>query len=151
MGDGDPSLALSGQVGSQIKIRVGNKWLLANVRNQKQDRRSPGGIMANIDFLGEGDEERLTGRIHSFRRGVTRYPIPGALIFPATNLIGGSVMLLGVFLTLPFLPLGWIGGMALVSITNESTYLLGATFAIFIQAVLLIGGISSLTRKDTAN
>ena len=44
-----------------------------------------GGILANIDFLGEGDEEKLTGRIHSFRRGVTRYPIPGALIYPATT------------------------------------------------------------------
>lgn len=85
MGDEDPSLALSGQVGSQIKIRVGSKWLLANVRNQKQDRRSPGGIMANIDFLGEGDEEKLTGRIHGFRRGVTNYPLPGSLVYPCST------------------------------------------------------------------
>ena len=85
MADEDPSIALAGQVGSQIKIRVGNSWLLASVRNQKQDRRSGGGIIANIDFLGEGSEEKLTGRIHGFRRGVTRYPIPGALIYPATT------------------------------------------------------------------
>ncbi|WP_126175544.1 ATP-binding protein [Tsuneonella rigui] len=85
MADDDPSIALAGQVGSQIKIRVGNSWLLASVRNQKQDRRSGGGIIANIDFLGEGSEEKLTGRIHGFRRGVTRYPIPGALIYPATT------------------------------------------------------------------
>ena len=26
--------------------------------------------------LGEGEEERLTGRIYRFRRGVTRYPTP---------------------------------------------------------------------------
>lgn len=84
-GDHDPSVALAGQVGSQVKIRVGKSWLLASVRTQKQDSKTPGGIMANIDFLGEGDEERLTGRIHSFRRGVTRYPIPGALIYPATS------------------------------------------------------------------
>ncbi len=84
-GDEDPSIALAGQVGSQIKIRVGNGWLLASVRNQRQDSKTPGGILAAIDFLGEGDEERLTGRIHSFRRGVTRYPIPGALVFPATS------------------------------------------------------------------
>ncbi len=83
--DKDPSVALAGQVGSQIKIRVGKSWLLASVRTQKQDSRTPGGILANIDFLGEGDEERLTGRIHSFRRGVTTYPIPGALIYPATS------------------------------------------------------------------
>ncbi len=84
-GDSDPSIALAGQVGSQIKIRVGRSWLLASVRTQRQDSRTNGGILANIDFLGEGDEERLTGRIHSFRRGVTRYPIPGALIYPATS------------------------------------------------------------------
>jgi DNA helicase HerA-like ATPase len=83
--DVDPSIALAGQVGSQIKIRVGKSWLLASVRTQRQDSKSPGGIIANIDFLGEGEEERLTGRIHSFRRGVTRYPIPGALIYPATS------------------------------------------------------------------
>jgi DNA helicase HerA-like ATPase len=83
--DADPSIALAGQVGSQVKIRVGNSWLLANVRSQKQDSKTPGGIRAAIDFLGEGEEERLTGRIHSFRRGVTRYPIPGALVYPATR------------------------------------------------------------------
>jgi DNA helicase HerA-like ATPase len=83
--DDDPSIALAGQVGSQIKIRVGNGWLLASVRTQRQDSKTPGGILAAIDFLGEGDEERLTGRIHGFRRGVTRYPIPGALIYPATS------------------------------------------------------------------
>ena len=81
----DPSVALAGQVGSQIKIRVGKGWLLATVRNQKQDAKTPGGILAAIDFLGEGDEERITGKIHSFRRGVTRYPIPGALVYPATS------------------------------------------------------------------
>ncbi len=83
--DSDPSIALAGQVGSQIKIRVGKQWLLASVRTQKQDSRTPGGILAAIDFLGEGDEERLTGRIHSFRRGVTTYPIPGAMIYPASS------------------------------------------------------------------
>jgi uncharacterized protein len=68
-----------------VKIRVGKTWLLATVRNQKQDSSTPGGILAQADFLGEGVEERLTGRIHSFRRGVTRYPIPGALVYPATS------------------------------------------------------------------
>jgi uncharacterized protein len=83
--DPDPSIALSGQVGSQVKIRVGNGWLLASVRSQKKDTKIPGGILAAADFLGEGEEERLTGRIHSFRRGVTIYPIPGALVYPATS------------------------------------------------------------------
>ena len=83
--DADPSVALAGQVGSQIKIRVGSAWLLASVRTQRSDESIPGGIVASIDFLGEGDEEKLTGKIFNFRRGVTRYPIPGALIYPATS------------------------------------------------------------------
>ncbi|WP_379920554.1 ATP-binding protein [Erythrobacter sp. R86502] len=85
MEDADPSIALAGQVGSQIKIRVGDAWLLANVRDQRKDRRTEGGIIAHIDFLGEGSEEKLTGRIHGFKRGVTRYPVPGAMIYPATT------------------------------------------------------------------
>ncbi|WP_412093785.1 ATP-binding protein [Qipengyuania aquimaris] len=82
--DKDPSVAMAGQVGSQIKIRVGNSWLLASVRNQKRDRKA-GSILANIDFLGEGVEEKLTGRLHGFRRGVTRYPVPGAMVYPAST------------------------------------------------------------------
>ncbi len=81
----DPTVALAGQVGSQVKIKVGNTWLLATLRNQKQDANTPGGILAAVDFLGEGDEERLTGKLHGFKRGVTRYPIPGALVYATTT------------------------------------------------------------------
>ncbi|WP_226018601.1 ATP-binding protein [Novosphingobium sp. FKTRR1] len=88
MADTDPSVAISGQVGSQIKIRVGRSWLLASVRTQRhaQQADGQGGVIAQVDFLGEGDEERLTGNITGFRRGVTRYPIPGSPIYPATSL-----------------------------------------------------------------
>jgi hypothetical protein len=85
MEDEDPSVAQAGQVGSQIKIRVGNSWLLASVRNQRKDRRANGGILADLDFLGEGVEEKLTGNLRGFRRGVTRYPVPGALVYPSTT------------------------------------------------------------------
>jgi hypothetical protein len=81
----DPAVALAGQVGNQIKIQVGDGWLLATMRSQKKDANTPGGVLAVVDFLGEGAEERLTGRLHSFQRGVTRYPMPGALVFPATT------------------------------------------------------------------
>lgn len=84
--DPDPSVAMAGQVGAQIKIKTRTGWLLASIRNQRSDRRSSGNsIIANIDFLGEGMEEKLTGKIHSFRRGVTRYPVPGAMVYPATT------------------------------------------------------------------
>jgi hypothetical protein len=40
-------------------------------------------IAAQVDFLGEGDEEKLTGKLYKFRRGVTRYPTPGCAVFPS--------------------------------------------------------------------
>ena len=61
-----------------------HSWLLASVRNQRQDRKA-GSILANIDFLGEGIEEKLTGKLHGFRRGVTRYPVPGGMVYPAST------------------------------------------------------------------
>ncbi|MFS0848063.1 ATP-binding protein [Novosphingobium panipatense] len=81
--DSDPSVALSGQVNSQVKIRVSSGWLLASVRNQSLD--DTGAIVSEVDFLGEGREDPSTGHIHGFRRGVTQFPVPGAPVFPATS------------------------------------------------------------------
>ena len=81
----DPAIANAGQVGSQVKIRVGTVWLLASIRTQKLDLTVPDTILAQVDFLGEGDEERLTGKIYNFRRGVTRYPVPGSEVFAVSS------------------------------------------------------------------
>src|SRR5689334_20690637 len=70
----DPSVATSGQVGSQVKMAVGGSWLIANVRTMKSGEN--GEIIAAIDFLGEGTRD-ARGGMGNFRRGVTRYPIPG--------------------------------------------------------------------------
>ena len=84
-GDPDPVAASAGQVGSQVKVRVGGSWLIANVRSLKLEDGAGTCISAEIDFLGEGDEERLTGKLYNFRRGVTRYPMPGSEVFPVTT------------------------------------------------------------------
>ncbi|WP_219894725.1 ATP-binding protein [Aquisediminimonas profunda] len=81
----DPSLAGAGQVGGQIKVKVGSTWLVANIRTLSKHPDMSGKVIAMIDFLGEGDEERLTGKIYNFRRGVTRYPFPDASVFPASS------------------------------------------------------------------
>jgi len=83
--EADPCIAMAGQVGSQVKMRVGHSWLVASVRSMALDRQDSGMIVADVDFLGEGDEEALTGRIHRFRRGVTRYPAPGTEIFAVSS------------------------------------------------------------------
>ncbi|HET7281212.1 MAG TPA: DUF87 domain-containing protein [Sphingomicrobium sp.] len=78
----DPSVAMSGQVGSQVKMVVGTSWLIANVRTLKSG--DDGKLVAFVDFLGEGSRDSM-GRMTNFRRGVTRYPIPGAEVSPVTT------------------------------------------------------------------
>jgi uncharacterized protein len=80
-GQPDPTLAMCGQVGSLIKIRVASSWLVANIRTLESTADNSQLMIAAIDFMGEGDEERLTGKIYNFRRGVTRYPMPGDTVF----------------------------------------------------------------------
>ena len=82
--DTDPMIAAAGTLGSQIKMRVGGQWLVANVRSLTLDLDNDG-VVAEIDFPGEGDEERLTGKLYNFRRGVTRYPIPGCEVYPVAT------------------------------------------------------------------
>lgn len=83
-GSGDAALANAGQVGTQVKIRVGSAWLIAGIRTARLDSAGTR-IAAAIDFLGEGDEEKLTGKLYRFRRGVTRYPTPGAEVHAVTT------------------------------------------------------------------
>ena len=83
--DPDPSVALSGQVGSQLKLESGRRWLLANVKSLKVADSSGATVVAEIDFLGEGDEDKQTGRLVNFKRGITSYPIPGNRVFPVTG------------------------------------------------------------------
>ncbi|WP_174298450.1 ATP-binding protein [Sphingomonas bacterium] len=83
--DPDPVIAQGGQVGSQVKMRLGSAWLIANIRSLRLADASPGHAVAQVDFLGEGDEERLTGKLYNFRRGVTRYPVPGCRVYPVST------------------------------------------------------------------
>ncbi|MDX3885656.1 DUF87 domain-containing protein [Sphingomonas fennica] len=83
--DPDPSIAMAGQVGSQVKIRVGQRWLIANVRALRLADADSDLILGHVDFLGEGEEDRFTGRLLNFRRGVTRYPTPGSRVYPVSS------------------------------------------------------------------
>ncbi len=83
--DADPVIAQGGQVGSQVKMRLGAAWLVANIRSLRLAPGQPGQAIAQVDFLGEGDEERLTGKLYNFRRGVTRYPTPGCAVHPVST------------------------------------------------------------------
>jgi len=84
-GDADPSVAMAGQVGSQVKMRVGERWIVATVRTLSLDSRSANHIAADIDFLGEGDLDPQSGHLCRFRRGITRFPVPGTEFFPVSD------------------------------------------------------------------
>src|ERR1044072_7609083 len=45
----DPAIAMAGQVGSQVKMRVGKLWIVANVRTLAIDARTSRHILANLD------------------------------------------------------------------------------------------------------
>ena len=85
VGHSDPVVASAGSVGSQIKMRVGDTWLIANIRSLRLVDGAEECIAAQVDFLGEGDEERLTSKLYKFRRGVTRYPVPGCAVYPVST------------------------------------------------------------------
>jgi len=78
----DPAIAMSGQVGTQVKMVVRGNWLIANVRTLRAD--DSGEVVAQVDFLGEGSRD-ASGKMSNFRRGVTRYPIPGAEVHAVTT------------------------------------------------------------------
>ena len=49
---GDPAVAMAGQVGAQIKVRVGNVWLLASIRDQQFVKAAmPEGARGFIDSI----------------------------------------------------------------------------------------------------
>jgi DNA helicase HerA-like ATPase len=83
--DEDPSVAMSGQVGSQVKLQAGKRWILANVRTLKVADAGGDMVIAEIDFLGEGDEDPKTGKLVDFKRGITGYPIPGDKVLPVAG------------------------------------------------------------------
>ncbi len=79
----DPTLAAAGQVGSLVKIKLGRAWLLASIRTVRLEAGET--VLAAVDYMGEGDEERLSGRLYNFRRGITRYPTPGVEVHATTT------------------------------------------------------------------
>ncbi len=80
----DPTIAHCGTVGSQVKVNVGGKWLLASVREMAVDRGGGNSLIATIDFMGEG-LGRADGSLCNFRRGVTLHPRAADPVFPVTH------------------------------------------------------------------
>ncbi|MBD8678706.1 ATP-binding protein [Sphingomonas sp. CFBP 13720] len=84
-GNDDTAISFAGQVGSQVRMRVGDKWIIANIRELRLAPGDATSAIAQVDFMGEAKEDAATGQWRGFRRGVTRYPLPGTPVFPVTS------------------------------------------------------------------
>jgi DNA helicase HerA-like ATPase len=73
----DVSTALAASIGGQVKIKVGNRWVLGKLRESRLDHTStPPTIAASIDFVGEG-LENADGSLGNFHRGIASFPRAG--------------------------------------------------------------------------
>jgi len=79
--DADPAIAMGGEMGSLLKMMVANRCVVACVDSLGHEA---GKISASISFLGEGESDG-DNRLTSFRRGVTRYPLPGTPVVAVSS------------------------------------------------------------------
>ncbi len=81
---GDTALASAGTVGSLVKMKVGELFLIASIREIKT--ASPGAAHAEtaLEFIGEGVQSAGAG-LQQFKRGISRYPFPGDPLYAVTH------------------------------------------------------------------
>jgi DNA helicase HerA-like ATPase len=79
--DGDPAVAMAGEIGSLLKMMVAGRCVIASVHGLSHEGNE---IAARISFLGEGELDG-TGHVAAFRRGVTRYPMPGTPVIAVSS------------------------------------------------------------------
>lgn len=75
----------AGQMGSFVKIAVGERWVFGVVRALRSSGSGAGApLFAEIDFAGEMVPDANAKGGLSFRRGITRFPMPGQQCASAT-------------------------------------------------------------------
>lgn len=81
--EGEAGSAMTGQMGSFLKVSVGNRYVFGVVRSLKEAGLGlHAALMAEIDFIGEALHR--PGQSMVFRRGITRYPVPGQCFYTTT-------------------------------------------------------------------
>jgi hypothetical protein len=71
--DDDGALAMAGEIGSMLAMSVAGRDVIATVHALDRDGD---GVIAHLAFLGEGERDAAR-HLSGFRRGVTRFPLPG--------------------------------------------------------------------------
>ncbi len=82
----DPAFSThqAGQVGSLLKMQIGALWVIAGIRSIRlADDGS--NLVAEVDLMGEGYEPVAGQGMRGFRRGITRYPLPGSPVYPVSR------------------------------------------------------------------
>ena len=79
--DADAAVAMAGEIGSMFKMMVAGRCVIASVHSLGHEG---GEIAARISFLGEGALDDI-GHVVAFRRGVTRYPLPGTPVIAVSS------------------------------------------------------------------
>jgi uncharacterized protein len=87
----DSCLVRAGRIGSQVKIISGGTWVIATIRAVHSEDPIAGGLLADIEFLGEGGADPDGSVAAPFHRGVTNYPLPGAIVFAVTSLDAAQI------------------------------------------------------------
>jgi DNA helicase HerA-like ATPase len=72
-----------GAIGSHLKLRIADRWVVAQVRALQLADANSDLLLGAIDFVGEGDER--DGVLTAFRRGVTSLPMPGCPLQPMSK------------------------------------------------------------------
>jgi DNA helicase HerA-like ATPase len=72
-----------GAIGSHLKLRVGAKWVIAQVSALRREEADGDLIVASLDFVGEAEAEGPT--LHHFKRGVSHLPMPGCRLFATSE------------------------------------------------------------------
>jgi uncharacterized protein len=79
--DPDASVSMTGEIGSMLKMVVAGRTVIGSIHDLED---GAGEIVARLSFLGEGSADDA-GRLTHFRRGVTRYPLPGTPVHAITS------------------------------------------------------------------
>lgn len=80
----DIAIRTAGQVGSQVKVRVENRWVVASIKTIRA-AGDDGHLQADLDFIGEGRAREGSDGFTEFRRGVTHRPLPGSRLMSVTS------------------------------------------------------------------
>ena len=82
--DSDDPAGQVGQIGSLVTMQVGRLWIVASIRSVRLGDDGSN-LIAEVDLMGEGYQAEAGQGLSGFRRGVTRYPLPGSPVYPVSR------------------------------------------------------------------